>query len=61
MIFGFGLQLEMQGVGYLQDVAMEFKVKAMPTFVLLKNGKEVDRVVGADKVELEKKILKHKA
>lgn len=33
----------------------------MPTFVLVKNGKEVDRVVGAKKDELEKKIEKHKA
>lgn len=33
----------------------------MPTFVLLKKGKEVDRVVGAKKDELEKKIEKHRA
>ena len=45
----------------LQDVAQEFQVQAMPTFVLVKNGKEVDRVVGAKKDELEKKIEKHKA
>ncbi|GMP80632.1 hypothetical protein CsSME_00035653 [Camellia sinensis var. sinensis] len=31
-------------------------VEAMPTFVLLKQGKEVDRVVGAKKDELEKKV-----
>jgi thioredoxin 1 len=36
-------------------------VQAMPTFVLVKNGKEVDRVVGAKKDELEKKIEKHRA
>lgn len=36
-------------------------MQAMPTFVLVKNGKEVDRVVGAKKDELEKKIEKHKA
>lgn len=28
----------------------------MPTFVLIKGGREVDRVVGAAKGELEKKI-----
>ncbi|KAG4922629.1 hypothetical protein JHK82_051603 [Glycine max] len=37
-------------------VAKEFKVEAMPTFVLWKEGKEVERVVGAKKEELEKKI-----
>lgn len=42
-------------------MAQEFQVQAMPTFVLVKNGKEVDRVVGAKKDELEKKIEKHKA
>lgn len=35
-------------------------MQAMPTFLLLKQGKEVERVVGAKKDELEKKILKHR-
>ena len=43
-----------------KDVAQEFRVQAMPTFVLLKQGKEVDRVVGAKKEELETKIKKHR-
>ncbi|XP_022739294.1 thioredoxin H2 [Durio zibethinus] len=47
-------------VDELPDVAQEFGVQAMPTFVLLKKGKEVDRVVGAQKNELEKKVAKHK-
>ncbi|TXG59055.1 hypothetical protein EZV62_016884 [Acer yangbiense] len=47
-------------VDELSDVAQEFSVQAMPTFVLVKNGKEVDRVVGAKKDELEKKIQKHR-
>ncbi|KAI9154116.1 hypothetical protein LWI28_021160 [Acer negundo] len=47
-------------VDELSDVAKEFSVQAMPTFVLVKNGKEVDRVVGAKKDELEKKIQKHR-
>ncbi|CAI9109621.1 OLC1v1009472C1 [Oldenlandia corymbosa var. corymbosa] len=47
-------------VDELSDVAQEFKVQAMPTFLLLKQGKEVDRVVGAKKDELEKKIQKHR-
>ena len=37
-------------------MAQEFGVQAMPTFVLVKKGKEVDRVVGAKKNELEKMV-----
>ncbi|KAG7981867.1 hypothetical protein I3843_04G019900 [Carya illinoinensis] len=48
-------------VDELPDVAEEFKVQAMPTFVLVKKGKEVDRVVGAKKDELQEKIEKHRA
>ncbi|MFS8011236.1 putative monodehydroascorbate reductase (NADH) [Helianthus anomalus] len=48
-------------VDELQDVAQQFGVQAMPTLVLLKQGKEVERVIGAKKDELEKKILKHRA
>ncbi|KAK9925137.1 hypothetical protein M0R45_033474 [Rubus argutus] len=48
-------------VDELSDVSQEFGVQAMPTFVLLKNGKEVDRVVGAKKDELEKKVDKYRS
>ncbi|XAR51777.1 Monodehydroascorbate reductase (NADH) [Bertholletia excelsa] len=47
-------------VDELSDVAREFGVQAMPTFVILKQGKEVDRIVGAKKDELEKKVEKHR-
>ena len=42
-------------------MAQEFQVQAMPTFVLWKKGKDVDKVVGAKKDELEKKIEKHRS
>ncbi|CAN7051532.1 hypothetical protein BRARA_G01466 [Brassica rapa] len=48
-------------VDELPDVAKEFNVTGMPTFVLVKNGKEIERIVGARKDELEKKVLKHRA
>ncbi|XP_010256168.1 PREDICTED: thioredoxin H2-like [Nelumbo nucifera] len=48
-------------VDELMGVSDEFGVHAMPTFILIKQGKEVDKVVGAKKDELEKKILKHRA
>ncbi|XP_062214300.1 thioredoxin H2-2-like [Phragmites australis] len=43
-------------VDELSEVARTWKVEAMPTFVLVKDGKEVSRVVGAKKDELERKI-----
>ncbi|CAK8540602.1 unnamed protein product [Lathyrus sativus] len=48
-------------VDELSDVAQEFKVQAMPTFLLLKNGREVDKIVGAKKDELKNKIQKYRA
>lgn len=47
-------------VDELKDVAQQFSVNAMPTLVLLKQGKEVERIIGAKKDELEKKILQHR-
>ncbi|KAK7340491.1 hypothetical protein VNO77_21196 [Canavalia gladiata] len=46
-------------VDELSDVAKEFSVQGMPTFVLVKKGEEIDRVVGAKKDELHKKIQEH--
>ncbi|CAM0876928.1 unnamed protein product [Alopecurus aequalis] len=43
-------------VDELQEVAKTFRVEAMPTFVLVKSGQEVSRVVGAKKDELDRKI-----
>lgn len=40
-------------------MAAEYGVEAMPTFVFLKEGKEIDRVVGARKEELQATINKH--
>lgn len=43
-----------------QNVAAEFGVHSMPTFLLMKKGDQVDKVSGARKEELQKKIEKHK-
>ncbi|MQL87210.1 hypothetical protein Taro_019737 [Colocasia esculenta] len=48
-------------VDELTDVAEEWQVEAMPTFVLLREGKQVDRVVGARKEELLLKIAQHRS
>ncbi|KAA8529481.1 hypothetical protein F0562_033720 [Nyssa sinensis] len=47
-------------VDELMDVAQEFGVQAMPTYILMKKGKEVDKVIGAKREELQKKIEKHR-
>jgi len=46
-------------VDELKSVAEDWAVEAMPTFVFLKEGKLVDKVVGADKKGLELAIAKH--
>lgn len=43
----------------MQNVSRQFEVQAMPTFLLMKNGKVVDKVVGAKKDELRNKIEQH--
>lgn len=43
-------------VDKLQSVARELSVNAMPTFVVFKDGKEVNRVVGGDMKKLEAQI-----
>ncbi|XP_010431035.1 PREDICTED: thioredoxin H2-like [Camelina sativa] len=48
-------------VDELPDVAKEFNVTAMPTFVLVKSGKEIERIIGAKKEELERKVSKLRA
>ncbi|KAF3948551.1 hypothetical protein ACB098_01G054400 [Castanea mollissima] len=46
-------------VDELKTVAEEWAVEAMPTFLFLKEGKLVDKVVGAKKEELQLTIEKH--
>ncbi|CAH1426396.1 unnamed protein product [Lactuca virosa] len=47
-------------VDELKSIAEDFSVEAMPTFMFLKDGKVVDRIVGASKDELPKKIETHR-
>ncbi|XP_021831608.1 thioredoxin H-type-like [Prunus avium] len=48
-------------VDELKTVSEEWGVEAMPTFLFLKEGKIVDKVVGAKKEELQTKVAKHAA
>ncbi|XP_020218855.1 thioredoxin H-type 1 [Cajanus cajan] len=46
-------------VDELNPISEEWRVEAMPTFLFLKGGREVDRVVGAKKEDLQNAITKH--
>ncbi|GJY13680.1 thioredoxin H-type [Tanacetum coccineum] len=46
-------------VDEVEKVAAEYSVEAMPTFLFLKNGEVVDKVVGAKKDDLHAVIVKH--
>ncbi|RWR77629.1 thioredoxin H2-like protein [Cinnamomum micranthum f. kanehirae] len=48
-------------VDELRVVAQEWGVESLPTFLLVKNGKEVDRIVGAKKDDLKNKIEQHRS
>lgn len=48
-------------VDEVEKVAAEYSVEAMPTFLFLKNGEVVDKVVGAKKDDLHAVIVKHHA
>lgn len=44
------------GLSMLQDFSTSWDIKATPTFFFLKDGQQVDKLVGANKPELQKKI-----
>lgn len=39
----------------VQEVTTEWEIRAMPTFLFIKDGKQIDKIVGANKADLEKK------
>lgn len=43
-----------------QELVDEYGIEAMPTFVLMRSGKELDRVVGTQKDQLLNFIIQHK-
>ncbi|KAF4339667.1 thioredoxin [Fusarium beomiforme] len=43
-------------VDVAEDVSQEYGIRAMPTFMLFKDGEKVDEVVGADPGKLEKLV-----
>ncbi|KAA8529478.1 hypothetical protein F0562_033723 [Nyssa sinensis] len=44
----------------MKELTREYGVRGFPTFILLKKGKKVAKIVGAKKDELNKQIQKYK-
>ncbi|XP_050212823.1 thioredoxin H-type [Mercurialis annua] len=44
-------------VDELADFSSSWEIKATPTFFFLKDGKQLDKLVGANKPELQKKLV----
>eukprot|EP01018_Ginkgo_biloba_P004316 Gb_24299 [translate_table: standard] len=45
----------------MAELSATWDVRAMPTFIFIKDGKQIDKLVGANKPELEKKIVNYVA
>jgi thioredoxin-like negative regulator of GroEL len=41
---------------FMQDVTSAWEIRAMPTFLFIKEGKQIDKIVGANKDELDRKV-----
>jgi thioredoxin 1 len=46
-------------VDELPEVAQEYGIRAMPTFLIFKDGAQIDELVGANPAKLEEIIAKH--
>ena len=46
-------------VDELSDLAQEYGIRAMPTFMIFKDGEKVDELIGANPVKLEEKIKQY--
>ncbi|KAF5699185.1 thioredoxin [Fusarium globosum] len=44
-----------------EDVSQEYGIRAMPTFMLFKDGEKADEVVGADPSKLERLVNEYKS
>lgn len=40
----------------MQEFSTSWEIKATPTFFFLEDGRQVDKLVGANKEELQKKV-----
>lgn len=54
MIYSFIFSLLLCWIG--QEVASRLEVKAMPTFMFLKDGNTMDKLIGANPDEIKKRV-----
>ena len=54
-----GFQFQMIDADYEQLLVIRFKVKAVPTFILLEDGKELNRITGAKTREELEEFIKN--
>jgi len=47
-------------VDEVEDIAQDYQIQAMPTFVVFKGGVEVERMMGANKDKMEELFTKYK-
>ncbi|CAF5019025.1 unnamed protein product, partial [Rotaria sp. Silwood1] len=47
-------------VDQVEELSTEYKVEAMPTFVFIKNGEEIHRIVGASIDQIQSGIESHR-
>lgn len=52
-----GISSDMRLVRLPQEFSTSWDIKATPTFFFLKDGQQIDKLVGANKPELEKKLI----
>ncbi|XP_010683290.2 thioredoxin H7 [Beta vulgaris subsp. vulgaris] len=55
-----GVEVVKLDVDELFNVSREFGIQTMPTFLFMKNGEKVDKVIGARPIDLQRKIEKHR-
>ncbi|XP_074278741.1 thioredoxin H2-like [Silene latifolia] len=55
------IEFHKNDIDKLFEISREFQVTVMPTFIFIKRGKEVDKVIGTNHQEIRTKIEKHRA
>ena len=52
-----GILVLMLDVDECDDIAAKYEIKSLPTILYFKHGKLIDRFIGANMIEIEKKIV----
>jgi len=55
-----GFTFQMIDVDYEQELVKQFEVKSVPTFILLEDGKEINRITGAKTREELENFINYK-